>query len=205
MSERNKDVPHQTEDKEWWLGHGEKLEECFVALCANKRFLNAIINPEKIKNPTAPDLIVEGRLADLKTQNTPFFTSWQYGIDPRYAVTFNKKDFDRYRDLYPEIIIYFWINWLQVEWKGVKVEPFNGIFRLPFSEIAKMIEGGTPEHVYRNRKNDTGGNAKSSYVFDVRKFEAIAIVEGQFLSESEFHQVPVSPNNAGCEGGASFS
>lgn len=173
MPDRNDEVPHDPEDKGWWLLHGEALERQFVALCQKHLKLNAVINPAKATDPTAPDLIVEERLADLKTQNTPFFTAQRHGIDPRFAVTFNRKDYERYRDLYPEIDIYFWIDWTQTEWNGRTVEYLGGIFRLPFAQVAQMIEAGAPEHYYQRRQNDIAGNAKSSFVLDIRNFEEL--------------------------------
>jgi hypothetical protein len=109
-----------------------------------KKLLDAAINPEKKTNPMVPDLVVNGRIADLKTQNTPFFTSQRYSINPRFAVTFNRKDYERYSAMYPEIDIYFWLDWTQTEWNGKKVEYLGGIFRLPFAEIAKKVKNGAP-------------------------------------------------------------
>src|SRR3989344_8017214 len=115
MVDRNISIPHDTEDKSWWLLHGAQLEERFVEVCCKHLHLSAAINPVKITNPTAPDLVVNGRLADLKTQNTPFFTAARYGLDPRFAVTFNRKDYERYKRFYPDIDIYYWVDWTQTE------------------------------------------------------------------------------------------
>jgi hypothetical protein len=49
------------------------------------------LNPAKQLDPYAPDLVVEGHLADLRCQRTPFFKVQElYGIDPQFAVTFNQ-------------------------------------------------------------------------------------------------------------------
>ena len=173
-NERNPVVPHSTEDKNWWLLHGVGLENRFVLICKEKLKLDASINPEKKFNPYAPDLIVSGKIADLKTQNTPFFSARRYQIDPRFSVTFNRKDYERYKTLYPDINIYFWVDWTQTEWNGNRVEYLGGIFTLPFSSIQEMIEQGkAPEHFYKHRVNDTGGNAKSSFLLDIRNFEKL--------------------------------
>jgi hypothetical protein len=177
MSDRNEAVPHDTEDKGWWLRHGEKLEVQFVELCKVKLGLDAHINPDKKNDPMVPDLIVGGVLADLKTQNTPFFTASRYGVDPRFAVTFNRKDYERYKKLYPSIVLYFWLNWTQTEWKGTRVDYYGGIFRLSFPELALVIERGAPEHTYQRREGDTAGNAKSSFVLDVHIFEPLFVAE----------------------------
>jgi hypothetical protein len=105
-TERNHNVPHGTEDKQWWLRHGERLEADFVELCVTHLALDVCLNPAKLVDPTAPDLLVDGKIADLKTQNTPFFTASRYGLDPRFTITFNWKDYERYRKLYPDIIIF---------------------------------------------------------------------------------------------------
>ena len=46
-----------------------------------------------------------------------------------------------------------------------------GIYRLPFSELAKRIESGVPEHKYLNRQDPLNRNAKSSFLLDVRNME----------------------------------
>lgn len=180
---RNSFVEHNTEDKGWWCHHGEKLEETFVEICKSKLGINVFINPEKATNRYAHDLIfvdkngVE-RIADLKTQNTPFFTAARYDIDPRYAVTFNRKDYERYKSLYPEIVIFYWIDWKQLEWRGNKIEYLGGIYVLPFPTMMKKIESGQiPEHSYIFRRNDTAGNAKSSFVFDLHDFQCLVSIE----------------------------
>jgi len=177
MDDRNAAVPHDTEDKGWWLRHGEKMETRFVVLCRAKLGLNACINPDKRNDPMVPDLIVDGALAELKTQNTPFFTAGRYDLDPRFAVTFNRKDYERYKKFYPSIVVYFWIDWMQTEWKGHRVDYYGGFFRLPFPALAQMIERGAPEHRYIHRQGDTAGNAKSSFVLDARLFEPLFVAE----------------------------
>lgn len=177
MDNRNNSVPHSTEDKGWWLRHGERLEVRFVQLARTKLELDAYINPAKADDPTVPDLIVDGEVADLKTQNTPFFTAARYGLDPRFAVTFNRKDYERYKNRYPSIIVYFWIDWTQTEWNGYRVDYYGGIFRVPFTILARMIEHGAPEHRYKYRQDDNVGNAKTSYILDVRSFESLFIAD----------------------------
>lgn len=176
--ERNDFVPHDTEDKNWWCHHGENLEVSFVEICREQLHLDMQINPEKAKDRYAPDLIVhDGEkyiIADLKTQNTPFFTASRYGMDPRYAVTFNRKDYTRYKTRYPDIVIFFWLDWVQTRWKDQEVAPLAGIFQCPFRFLLDEIEkGNAKEHFYLARKYDTAGNAKSSFLFDVRSFHCL--------------------------------
>lgn len=56
-----------------WCATGEKLEHFFIKEYGGQFSLS--INPEKLTNKYAPDLInvSNGKLGDLKTQNTPFF------------------------------------------------------------------------------------------------------------------------------------
>jgi hypothetical protein len=136
-----------------------------------------VINPAKAADVYAPDLIVEGHLADLKCQRTPFFKAQElYGIDPQFAVTFNTNDFERYRDAYPSLDIYFWISWQRTEMtirgESYSVKPMAGVWRASFPAIRRRIqEQRVGAHAYLHRLFDTQGNAKSSFVFDLRQFE----------------------------------
>lgn len=157
--------------KKIWCKDGEKIEEAFVNKFGIE--LNLIINPEKIENPYAPDLIYRGsQLADLKTQNTPFFKAKSlYGIDPSYAVVFNRKDAVRYYQKYKGIIIYFWIEWHSVKFVmgnfTNEVEYINGVWKINFNDLLELIKIA-PLHEYQQRQNDKLGNAKSSFVLDIR-------------------------------------
>jgi len=169
---------HDTEDKRWWCQHGQELEKEFVKICNEKLGLKACINPEKENNPYAPDLIVNGQLADLKVQNTPFFKAKElFGVEPAYAVTFNRNDYNRYRAEYPDIDIYFWVEWKTLEKKiggrTYKVDGLCGIYTLPFKRVKKLIEAGAQEHGYQRRVFDQMGNARSSFVLDIRKFNKL--------------------------------
>jgi len=163
-----------TEDKAWWVIHGRDLEERFVNNVLPMLGLRGKINPEKETNPYAPDLIVEDHLADLKCQRAPFFTAGRLGLDPQHAVTFNHKDYVRYSKEHSSLDIFFWVNWQVLADFGVRVEPLNGVWRGSFPAMRFSINcGKVPLHEYRHRVDDRHGNAKSSYVFDVRRFEAL--------------------------------
>ena len=157
--------------KKRWCKEGERIEEAFISKYGKK--LGLIINPEKETNRFAPDLLYNsGNLADLKTQNTPFFSTRSlYKIDPTYAVVFNRKDAVRYYKNYPNIIIYFWVEWYSVAYqKGdfyQEVEYINGVFKIPFRHLVEILKKA-PLHKYQQRVNDKKGNAKSSYVLDIR-------------------------------------
>jgi hypothetical protein len=50
----------------------------------------------------------------------------------------------------------------------------RAVFYAKTSEIESLIENNlVPLHEYQNRVNDNSGNAKSSYVIDVRLFNMI--------------------------------
>ena len=172
---------HNTEDKAWWVVHGATKEEEFVSLVAPQIGLKAEINPEKLKDDYAPDLVIDDdrKIADLKAQNTPFFTVGKTyrGYDPNYTVTFNKKDFDRYSELYPDIHILFWVKWLQTSMgKGInriEVSPIYGVWRCTLQEICSFIHEGAPLHAYQRRGEDRDGNAKNSYLLDLRRMQCI--------------------------------
>lgn len=135
--------------------------------------LNLEINPEKKANRCAPDFVntQTGQLADLKQQATPFFKAGKYGIDPTYAVVFNKKDKIRYRDKYPNIVICYWVNWIAVRYKlgdnKIIAKPLYGVWVADFPEFEKYL-ANCPIHYYRQRVNDNKGNAKESYICDIR-------------------------------------
>lgn len=172
-------ISHQDlQAKKDWCREGEKIEEAFVNKFGTD--LDLKINPEKVENPFAPDLVYQNvRLADLKTQNTPFFKAEKlYGIDASYAVVFNRKDAIRYYRLYPEIIIYFWVEWHSVKFKMEtytnEVAYISGVWKIPFQNLIDLLKEA-PQHQYKQRKDDILGNAKSSFVLDIRNplFERI--------------------------------
>ena len=113
----------------------------------------------------------------MKTQTTPFFTSGRYGIDTQYAVTFNRIDYERYIDYEKltnkSVYIFFWIDWQQLTWKEKSTKYLFGIYFDSLKNLEKIITGGAPEHSYIRRRNDDKGNAKSSFIIDIRKLRLI--------------------------------
>jgi hypothetical protein len=170
---------HNTEDKQWWVIEWAKKEQLFVAQVCPKLGLSATINPAKQHNRYAPDIVVDGQVADLKCQQTPFFKAGMlYNLDPQYVVTFNRKDYLRYQRLYPSIIIYFWLDWhvreMLVGRSSFVVAPLAGVWRAPFAQLAALIEHSkAPLHAYQRRQGDIQGNAKESYLVDVRALECL--------------------------------
>ncbi len=163
-------TPTDLQNKKLWCKEGEKIEEAFATKYGNQ--LGVAINPEKSTNPYAPDLIKDSDFADLKTQNTPFFKARKlYNIDPSYAVVFNRKDAVRYWKLYKNIIIYFWIEWHSVKFVmgnfEQEVKYINGVWSIKFIDLVSLLKVA-PEHHYQQRISDKKGNAKSSFVLDIR-------------------------------------
>lgn len=163
---------HNLQDKTVWCKTGAKTEEVFVDIYGKE--LGVKINPDKTSNPYAPDLVTieNNLLGDLKTQNTPFFKAKSlYGIPPRFAVVFNQKDVVRYSEKYPEITIYFWVEWIPIKFvMGSfinEIEPLKGVWKISFKSLQSIIKNA-PLHSYQQRKYDTKGNAKGSYVLDIR-------------------------------------
>jgi len=162
---------HDLQDKVAWCINGASLEDGFVQLYGDQ--LNLVINPEKEDNPYAPDLLntQNGLLGDLKTQNTPFFQARpRFDLDPQYAVVFNGKDRKRYSDYYPDIEIYFAVDWVAIRFEtkaSIDVNPMVGVWRIPFNALNVLCEGA-PFHEYQQRIGDTKGNAKGSYVLDLQ-------------------------------------
>jgi hypothetical protein len=173
------------ENKGAWCLRGISEEIAFVSKYGQQ--LGVLINPGKRWNKYAPDLITASQaLGDVKTQNTPFFQARErFGIDPQFAVVFNLKDEKNYRESHPEVVIYYWVDWVAVRFVSyyqpgevayeIRVPPMTGVWRIDFRELRKMC-ASAPVHKYLRRVNDKVGNAKDSYVLDLRNpaFEKVA-------------------------------
>jgi len=159
--------PTDANNKMSWYTMGELYEEMFC-IVARQYAWNAIINPEKKKDPKLPDIIFEGQLSDLKTQATPFFLSEKYGVKPENCITFNSKDYRRYKKKYPDINIYYWRGWEKCERFNRKVKKVRGVWWLPFTEVDKLVQKA-PEHTYRTRHNGNDYD-QSCYVLNSKDF-----------------------------------
>jgi hypothetical protein len=164
---------YDTEDKPRWCADGETKEHAFIRMWGGR--IGYKMNPQKKYDKFLPDLISTqtSALADLKSQHTPFFTAMKtYGIEPKYAVVFNVKDRVRYDKLYPEIDIVYYVNWIAVKadihGQIYQVSPFMGIYKIPFKEFLPILDQA-PVHKYGRRISDLQGNAKESYLFDIRQ------------------------------------
>ena len=169
------DEPVNYEDlqnKSYWCKKGESIENKFVDLYGDR--LKIKINPEKSTNPYTIDLLQYNRniLCDLKTQNTPFFKAHElYRTNPTYTIIFNHKDRERYYEKYRLIDLFFWIDWIAVKLiiGGIeyKVFPLSGVWKVSFKDLDDYCNE-RPLHNYSQRKDDQNGNAKGSYVLDIR-------------------------------------
>ncbi len=161
------------QDKGAWCQHGVGKEVAFVQRHGSA--LGVIINPAKRNDPYAPDLCEAHpphRLADLKTQNTPFFQT-PGGLNPQTTVAFNEKDFARYFKNYPGLLIFFWIDWIAVRYvRGpveLEVQPLTGVWRIEYSELFKVWQDA-PVNEYQQRRGAAGtGQARASRYFDVAR------------------------------------
>lgn len=96
-SETTGRTPINNQDRFSYYKLGEKYEDKFVQICQAHN-IDAIINPEKETNPYAPDIYVNQKLSDLKTQTLPFFKSEsKFNISPMDTITLNRKDVERYK------------------------------------------------------------------------------------------------------------
>jgi hypothetical protein len=160
------------QEKGFWCEHGLEKEHVFVNKVGSR--FGVEMNKDKDDSPYVPDLFQthNQKIADLKTQNTPFFQSKQkYGISSQYAVTFNVKDYKRYSSLYPDIAIYFAVEWTVTKFVGYgrsqEVKPMRGVWWTDLTRIKEMVKT-SPRHSYQQRVGDKKGNAKDSFIFDLR-------------------------------------
>jgi len=164
-------TPRDLQNKSWWHHHGVDKENAFVNKYGD--LLQVIINPLKESDPQVPDLyrLQFEKLAELKTQNCPFFQAQsRFNLDPQYTVVFNLKDELLYSSQYPEIDIYFWVDWHAVKFENrhsnITVNQMTGVWLISFSDLSLLCKEA-PVHSYGQRRDDTRGNAKSSYVLNL--------------------------------------
>lgn len=173
------DKPADTELKKPWLRLGEQREETFLTTVAPKVGLSAREHPAKATDPTALDLLVAGTPADLKTQETPFFTAKkQYDLPPQYVVTFNRNDYQRYRQK-PAVDIYVWVRWQdELSGWGTEVEEMEGVWRTGVAQIEATVEAEqAPLHQYKRRQGDQE-NANASYLLALRAMDCLGCFTG---------------------------
>lgn len=185
---------HNPQDKARYCREGEIREERFIRMMNLHSHLTVYANPEKAATSNgkyAADLWVPGYgYCDLKTQETPFFTSQKKsGIPPDKAVTFNSKDVDRYSRIYENIGIFFWVNWLNNEHDRYGTCRYRwGVYFIRLHDIYEIINSKvSSNHAYLGRKETTSdhalaargmnreGNALDSWLLSVEWMEPIVV------------------------------
>lgn len=175
----SQDAPTNNEDKQAWCEYGEYWENQFCNF-SHLYGIDANINPEKKKDKYAIDLVVRGlerfEFADLKRVQEPFFKCARYGYQPRTTVTLNHKDYIHYRYKYPaefkanKLAILFWVTWPEEARFGHHVKAVDGLWLLSLEVLDLWIRKGRIMcHDYEERKQDSGTNAKSSWMIDLRQ------------------------------------
>ena len=170
-----------TEDKQFWCNAAEQDERAFAVNRLFQLGLAGSVNVDKRTNPYTHDLFVQWP-SDLKNVRTPLFKAKElHGIDPQYAVTFNVKDGERYRRLYPNIVVIFDVNWEETTRKigetVYRVEPMHVTYAGFLDDISNAVKAGGNQRInYQKRVDDTLGNAKASWVFDVRLLQQVGDV-----------------------------
>ena len=151
------------EDKNAWCEAGLLAEGDFLA-SASIRGWGLSWNPAKSSDKYSHDFLGICPV-DLKTAQTPWIKSMEkFGIHPDRAISINEKDFKRYSRLYPNIIIL-----IDVRWSG-------RMYTLTLPRARRLIKAGKAKrHEYQQRKNDTQGNAKVSYIFDVDDLDELYV------------------------------
>ena len=76
-------------------------------------------------------------------------------------------------NLKKKVYLFFWIDWISLNWKNKSTNYLFGIYLISLSNISKLIDNGAPEHSYIRRVNDIKGNAKSSYLLNLKNFHKI--------------------------------
>jgi hypothetical protein len=149
------------EDKKFWCDAGLAAEKDFIANNQIKGW-GVSFNPLKQDDPYTHDYIGICPM-DVKTIHTKWIKSQSlFGIPSDKAISINKKDFQRYAKCYPNILILCHVTWQK------------SVYLLSIDRARKLIDQGKAKlHVYKNRTNDTKGNAKSSYIFDTDDLDRI--------------------------------
>lgn len=167
------------QDKAAWCEKGAEDEAYFLEHVAPAYNLPLIVHPGKSTDKYETDFQTIDRKTDvdLKHVTTPFYTAGQYDCDPDFTVTFNHKDYIRYRYKYPEsgdraLIIMFWCHW---EWGNeyqTVVAPIRGIWSVTIATVDGWIRAREiPCHSYQQRQGECGSNAKHSWLIDLRRLK----------------------------------
>jgi hypothetical protein len=161
---------HDVQDKQHWCREATVKEKRIVSYLRRKYSLPIEINPKKSHDIYAPDCIYDGRVADLKIFNTPFFTAGKFGVDPQYAYTFGSREVRVYSQDYPNILIVVFYNPSILEGYGVHLDYLGGVYTSPFSALKELCTESN-HHFHAKRVGDISHNDKSDYVIDIRNLD----------------------------------
>jgi len=187
------DHVHDTEDKDWWVGAGRRRRRAFVETVALSIGLDVELGPDE-EDSGQPDLYAGGVPSDLHCQTTPFFKAEErYGIPAQFAVTFNRDEYLRYLEGSGGVQLIWWVNWdvthMTIGRRDYTVPKIAGVWIVPVDEVVETIRSGkAPLHVYRRRVLDMRGNAKESYILDLREFRRLTPQGWNGPSPSAFDQ-----------------
>ena len=168
--------PANNQDKQAWCdAFGAPTERKFVRWAVDTLGLKLRMNDAKADDPYTFDMYLGSWPADLKSVRTPFYmASALFGLDPQYTVTFNHKDGLRYREKYPTIRVIFDVMFDGKRHRMGVVQPMRLVAVGTLDGVATAIrDSGLHKHPYRERVNDTSGNAKESWLLDVRRLTVL--------------------------------
>lgn len=151
------------QDKKAWCERGGEQERAFAGPLL-PRGGAVMLNPAKAEDKYSHDLYVT-LPGDYKKISTRFQKAEElYGIPSRSAITLNCKDVDRYTAKYPNILIVF----------DVDYGDYKRLCYATLGEIRKAIKyEKAKRHTYKDRQDDTQGNAKDSWVLDAEWFQEL--------------------------------
>ena len=151
--------PKNPQDKKAYVEWGGAQEHPFTQKNAVKGWRFAM-NPEKAHNPYAHDLFACVPI-DLKTMDRQWDHSQRmFGIPSEWAVSINTKDFVKYARECENIIIVLDVRWL------------NAVYTITLDRARYLIgRRRAKRHFYKDRVDDEDGNAKDSFVFDLRDLD----------------------------------
>ena len=153
----------------------EVWEPQFMAEIAPQDGLDARPNPECAENFCAPDMIVNGELADLKWRCSPVYQAQElYGVPGQYAVTLNTNKVSRYMQNWPEMKLYVYLEWPRqqvcIHGRRYAVSRKRELWVLTIEKLAQLV-WHLPIHTYRER---AAGNATASYVLNILEGERLS-------------------------------
>lgn len=170
--------PHDPQDREYYHKYGATKELAFVEFCnAHPSLgLHVMLNPEKQFSPYPNDLMIDGKVVELKYQGTPFFMARRvYDIDPIWAVSFNVADFLNYRRNCRGMDVYFWVHWTHsdkvIHGRHYSVAAHHGIYVMSWERMVVMCQEAKI-HRYKDRP-EGGPNKLASLGLDVRLMKAL--------------------------------